>query len=449
MINVSPLNAIYGDDIPSDLQSALKQLESRLTEQKDFVKQVTIMPNCSVDYDRTIHLQKTLSADIQFVLQGVLVTVKPEYKLGFEDAIWFHPEMAKGRSVYNIEKSLDKSAFDEIKEIHHVDGQYDKENPAALSPFHCDVGEYSEVSIDDMGLQTEKKQLIINVSQEALTYSLWTQYLMTGEKVGNVYKNWTEMDMGNGKSIMDTSAYVRDLIAQKIMGCTLHTAMERKNYSDEVNALYSDGSLVYFANHCVKTPKEEGAKILVHLSALSGYELYNVKSDELFTPSNIGLSSKNFNWDDMTSAQRSRIFSDCIWEGNEGFNTYVLKPPGMKVSEKKMFEANFSLFNSTKFRMKVAKFSSQPVRDFMEIGRLLELTPLSTHLEGTEVEGAVNMRSGKEIDIPLSLDYAPFESLLKNFEKLSEEYPDFKLFNEKLVKGGYIKIPREIIDKLN
>merc|ERR1711871_235930 len=135
--------------------------------------------------------------------------------------------------------------------------------------------------------------------------------------------------------------------------------------------------------------------------------------------------------------------------GNEGFNTYVLKPPGMKVSEKKMFEANFSLFNSTKFRMKVAKFSSQPVRDFMEIGRLLELTPLSTHLEGTEVAEKKDLRSGTEIDIPLSLDYAPFESLLKNFEKLSEEYPDFKLFNEKLVKGGYIKIPREIINKLN
>ena len=224
MINVTPLNSIYGDNIPSDLQSALKVLEERLNEQKDFVSSVTVMPNCSIDYDRTIHLQKTLSEEVKYVLQGVLVTVKPEYKLSFADAIWFHPEMAKGRSVYNIEKSLDKKSFDEIKEIHHIDGEYDKENPAALSPFHCDVGEYSEISIDDMGLQSEKKQLIVNVSQEALTYSLWTQYLMTGEKVGNVYKNWTEMDMGNGKSIMDTSAYVRDLIAQKIIGCTLHEA---------------------------------------------------------------------------------------------------------------------------------------------------------------------------------------------------------------------------------
>jgi hypothetical protein len=148
----------------------------------------------------------------------------------------------------------------------------------------------------------------------------------------------------------------------------------------------------------------------------------------------------------MSVQQRSRIFSDCLWEGNEGFNTYVLKPPGMKVEEKKMFETNYELFNSTKFRMKVAKFSSQPVRDFMEIGRLLQLTPLKSHLEGTNVNAGV--RSGEQIDIPLSLEYAPFESLLKNFEKLSAEHPEFKLFNEKLVQGGYIKIPREIINKL-
>ena len=42
-----------------------------------------------------LHLVKSLSDKIEFVLQGVVVTVKPEYKLSYEDAIWFHPEMAK------------------------------------------------------------------------------------------------------------------------------------------------------------------------------------------------------------------------------------------------------------------------------------------------------------------------------------------------------------------
>ena len=93
MINCSPLNSIYGDDIPSDLQDALKELEAQLNKQKDYVVAVTVLPNCSIDYDRTIHLQKTLSDKINWVLQGVLVTLKPEYKLSYADAIWFHPEM--------------------------------------------------------------------------------------------------------------------------------------------------------------------------------------------------------------------------------------------------------------------------------------------------------------------------------------------------------------------
>ena len=33
-------------------------------------------------------------------------------------------------------------------------------------------------------------------------------------------------------------------------------------------------------------------------------------------------------------------------------------------------------------------------------------------------------------------------------EELSKKYPNFKLFNEKLVEGEYIKIPREIVNNL-
>tara|TARA_B100000214_G_C23962712_1_gene626113 strand:- start:538 stop:1875 length:1338 start_codon:yes stop_codon:yes gene_type:complete len=445
MINTTPLNSIHADDIPSDLQEALLDLENHLKKQQSNVKTVTILPNCSIDYDRTIHVQKTLSEDIKWVLQGVLVTVKPEYKLSYEDAMWFHPEMAKGRSIYSIDQDISREKLNSVKEMHHIDGDYDKEDPTNISPFHCDVGEYDAITIDDMGLETIQKHLVVNCSFEALTYPLWTQYLMTGETIGKVYDNWTKMDMGNGKSIMDTSAHVRDAIAQKVLNTTMHDVSQRKIYSDEVNALYSDGHSVYIANHAVKTPKEDGGKILIHLSALSGYELYNsIKTDELFVPSNLGLSSKTFNWDDMSVAQRKRIFNDCIWEGNEGFNTYVLKPPGLVAQNKKAFENQYNLNQSSKLRMKVAKFSSQPVRDFIDIGKLLKLTPLAAHMDGITTQAY----HGKDIRVPLSLNYQPFKDLINKFEELSKEHPNFQLFNSELIDGGYIKIPREIINKL-
>ena len=445
MINAQPLNSIYGDDIPSDLQEALLVLEERLKQQQQYVKSVTLLPNCSIDYERTIHLQKTLSEEVKYVLQGLLVTVTPDYKLSYADAIWFHPEMGKGRSVYQLNADISRDNLKAIKEIHHIDGQYDKENPGSISPFHCDVGEYNEVKVDDMGLETEQKHLIVNASFEALTYPLWTQYLMTGETVGKVYENWTSMDMGNGKSITATSVFVRNHIAQHVLNTTVHAVTEALVYSDEVNALYSDGHSVYIANHALKTPKDD-ARVLVHQSALSGYELYSVKTDELFIPSNMGLSSKNFNWDDMSAAQRQRIFRDCMWEGNDAYNTYVLKPAGLLASKKKAFESKYSLFSSSKLRMKVAKFSSQPVRDFMEIGKLLKLTPLSSHMDG--VISSAALETGNDISLKMSLKYKPFEQLLTNFEEITKEFPEFKLFNESLVDGNHIKIPREIINKL-
>ena len=141
MLNVSPLNSIYGNDIPADIQDALKTLEEHLQKQKNCVREVTILPNCSIDYDRTMHLQKkTLSKDIKWVLQGVLVTVSPEYRLSYADAMWFHPEMAKGRSVFSIDKTVSKEDLNKINEIHHIDDSYPKEDPTFMSPFIVMLG---------------------------------------------------------------------------------------------------------------------------------------------------------------------------------------------------------------------------------------------------------------------------------------------------------------------
>ena len=63
---------------------------------------------------------------------------------------------------------MNQQDLDKVKEIHHLSGQYDKENCGVLSPFNCDVGEYTETIVDDMGMVSTNKHLIVNVSQEAL-----------------------------------------------------------------------------------------------------------------------------------------------------------------------------------------------------------------------------------------------------------------------------------------
>lgn len=448
MIDFSPLNSVYGNNIPADLSDALKQLEEHLNKQKQYVKSVEILPNFSIDSERTIHLQKTFNKNIPFVLQGLVVTLAAEYKLSEDDAMWFHPEMAKGRSVYTLKNSILRKNLKNITETHHLSGTYNKEDPASISPFNCDIGEYTESKIDDMGLSTESKRLIVNVSAEALTFPQWSQYLMGGENCSKVYENWNTMDMGKGKSILATSLYIRNLIASKILNVSVDEAKTLKVYHDEVNALYSDGHHVYFANHAVKNPKDENSKLLVHMSALSGYELYSVNSDKLFLPSNMGISSETFSWENMTPNQRQRVFNDCIWEGDESFNTYVLSPPCMKGAEKEKMELTYNLTNPSKFRMNLAKFSSQPIRDYMDIDTLLKLTPTEKHLEGVNHDDLSARKKGSDICLQLDLEYEPFKKLIANIKEISKKYPDFKLFNEKIVDGEYIKIPREIVNNL-
>ena len=343
MLNITPLNAVYGNDIPTELQDALKALEAVLDKQKKYVTEVTVLPNCSIDNDRTVHLQNTVSQDITHVLQGLVVKVAPEYKLSYADAIWFHPEMGKGRSVYDGE--FTKEDLSCVKEV-DVTGSYPKENPIIISPFQCDVGHYTNTSVDEMGMSTTENKVIVNVSLESLTYPLWSRYMMTGETMGKVYEQWSELDVGNGKSITETCNSVRNRIAARLCG------NNRPTYSDQVNALYSDGQQIFYANHAIKMPDTEEASVLIHCSALSGYEMFHSNSRDLFLPSNLGLSSQNFKWDGMSDTQQRRIFRDCSWEGKEGFNTYVLKPPALIATKKKDFEQMYGLFNSNRMVMR-------------------------------------------------------------------------------------------------
>ena len=58
-LNLTQINAIHPNGLPSELDKALQFLEDRLNEQKEHVKSVTILANCSIDQDRTLHLKNT------------------------------------------------------------------------------------------------------------------------------------------------------------------------------------------------------------------------------------------------------------------------------------------------------------------------------------------------------------------------------------------------------
>jgi len=358
--------------------------------------------------------------------------------------VWFHPELAKGRSIIKLDDKINSSVISSIEEINQDETFGDKQ--AFIGAFHNSIGEYSNITIDDMGLTSVKNHLIINTSMEPLTYPLWSKYLISGETIGNVYSNWSSMDMGQGKSISDMAVSLRSFTAAKLLNKSLTEIKHSEIYRDEMNAMYSDGQTIYFANHAIKNPKSDDASVLVELSALSGFELYKCSGEELFIPSNLGISNNVFNWNDMSIEQRQRIFHDCKWEGNEGFNTYVLRQINMDKTQKKYLEQMHHLFNPSRMTMQNAKFSSQPIRNFMDPKHLLNLTPHKNHM--SQINNMSHVRSGDHIEIPIQMGYQTFSNLVQNFETIQQKHPEFQLFNTSIIKDGYIQIPRDVMTTL-
>jgi hypothetical protein len=444
MLNLTQINAIYPNGLPDDLNKALQFLTDRLTEQKEHVKSATVLSNCSIDYDRTLHLKNTFSDKIEYVLQGVIVQVAEDYTLGYKDAVWFHPELAKGRSVIKLDSAVTPDDIKSVKELTQDDSVSLEEK--FIGSFNNSIGEYSNITIDDMGLTSVQSHLVINTSMEPLTYPLWSKYLISGETMGTVYRNWNSMDMGQGKSISDMAVSVRSMLAAQLLNKSLTEIKHNEIYRDEYNSLYSDGHYIFFANHGIKNPKTEDASVLIELSALSGFELYKCSGEERFIPCNLGVSNNVFNWKDMSTQQRQRIFHDCSWEGSEGFNTYVLRQVNMDKTQKKHLEQMHHLYNPSRMTMRTAKFSSQPIRNFMEPEHLLNLTPATQHMDN--IKNMRHVRSGDHIEIPIQMGYHTFSHLVQNFESIQEKHPEFQLFNTSIINNGYIKIPRDVMSTL-
>ena len=173
MLNLTQINAIYPNGLPDDLNKALQFLTDRLTEQKEHVKSATVLSNCSIDYDRTLHLKNTFSDKIEYVLQGVIVQVAEDYTLGYKDAVWFHPELAKGRSVIKLDSAVTPDDIKSVKELTQDDSVSLEEK--FIGSFNNSIGEYSNITIDDMGLTSVQSHLVINTTMEPLTYPLWSK----------------------------------------------------------------------------------------------------------------------------------------------------------------------------------------------------------------------------------------------------------------------------------
>lgn len=390
----------------SEMNEALEAVMTTLNKQSDHVKSVTLLSNFSVDKEAA------LMNNVPIVVQGIVVQLSKEYKFSPEDTAWFHPDVVRGRSVFQLDASVPKSTLQTLK----------------LAPGNNSVGSYQVSMVDEFGCEQVENRLVVNVSNKDLLNAKYNEWLQTGVTAGELDSQWKRMNFDGAYSIVKKSESFRNEIAQRISkNATLI-------HSDITHSVLSDVQSVYIANAAVRTSE----KILVKSSALGGYRVYNTgTAQRKFFPANLGISPKFYAWHDLSQQNCTRIVNTCSWNGELSWNAQVMQPPAIK--NIKAMEESLSITLRDTLKMRHCVFSaSDDISDFLAPADILKLTPTAEQ----------SPNASAYIAAPLNMQHPVMQNLMNNIESVQEKFADFKLFNSKYVSNGRLNIPREVYEHI-
>jgi hypothetical protein len=382
--------------------AALESVLTTLNKQSQHVKSVSILANFSVDHETTI------ARKVPVVVQGLVVQTTKEYKLSEEDKSWFHPCVTKGRSVYSIQKSVAKSSLQELD----------------LETIGNSVGEFSISRPDEFGCEQIEHRLVVDVSAEKTFESAYNKWLQEGITAGELDAEMKRMKFGNTYSVASHVEELRNDIAQQV------STDAKLIHSDMSHGILSDLSSVYFVNAAVKT----SPSILVKSSSLGGYRMYNTHdSKQKFYPSNLGKSTGFYSWDELSPQNCAKITDTCMWKGSLTANAQVMRP--LSIKSPKQMEQEYNLSLNDTLKMTHCAFSpSDSFIDNIDPSDVLRITPTT----------AQNRTASDSMSAPFNMEHPVLHKLMNNIQDIQARFPNFKLFNPKVVSGGRITLPREV-----
>ena len=407
------------------VQEALQHvLEILKTRAKDVVS-VKILSNFSIDHETTLKHNK------KFITSGLVVCVTKNFKFNSEDVAWFHPSIGQGRSVFSLTKPIVKDTLNAIEQKQTI-SQENSEVTPFISDTNCKFGEYIISKPDEFGCQQEHRQLIVDTNADALLTPLFNKWLENGTSAGEIATQWKRLRFNDIYSVPDKTKALRMKIAETVApGAEL-------TYNDTVNDILTDSKNVFVLNQAVKVG--ESKTILMNSSSLGGYRLYNsISEDKLFFPASMGTSTSFYDWNSLSPQNCSRIENTCLWSGDLTFNTQVMRPPSIKNENLRDMENEYSISLKDTLAMAMARFSaSDSISDKLTPEELFKLTPTSQHVSNAK----------KYIATPLTMDHEVTQKLMQNIGAVQAAFPNFEIFNSKVVKKGRLRLPHKVFEFL-
>lgn len=392
-------------EFDSNMKKALTAVEARLNEQAEHVKSVKLLANFSIDKLASLKHKQT-------ILQGMVVQVSPEYQLGPKDMSWFHPDIAAGRSVFTVNQFIPKSKFAAIE----------------LDGIQSSVGSYTTSRPDEFGCETVQHHIVVDTTVSDMLGSLYKKWIQTGLSAGDVAKQWKRMQFNGSYGIKDCTSEIRKKIAHEI-----HSGAEEV-YEDTVRDVLSDSSSIYFTNNAVKS---DDARVLIKSSSLGGYRMYSATNEAIrFYPASLGTASTYYSFDNLSSKNCARIDKSCAWSGGLEFNAMVMSGPSITGSKIRSLEDAYEISMKDSLAMNTAAFSgSDELHDLLSATDLYNLHPK---------EGA----SKSYITAPASMEHPVLQHIMANFDSIQKQFPNFQIFNPKIVENGRLKVPKQLFKQI-
>lgn len=403
--NKMPISIIQSSDILLDTPTdqALKAVMATLNKQAEEVLSVEVLANFSIDNEAAMFF------DFPLIVQGLVVRTTRDYRLSREDQSWFHPCVARSRSMFKVTNPVRRSLL----------------KAQELSGIQNSVGEYSMSHPDEFGCEEMEYRVIADTDHSSYFRQLYNKWLDTGVTAGHVEKEWKNTNFdGIVSATLKTLTNQREIVEKILPSAKLL-------YTDTVNSVLSDTTSVYFTNAAVKAPPNK--QVLVKASGLGGYRMFVGQSGKRFYPAHCGISPNFYSWSNLDSKTCSRIEETCSWGGDLPFNTQVMRPPSVK--NVRILEDACDMTLLETLVMRHAAFSgSDSIADKMTPQTLLKLTP----------DEGQSSKAMSYISAPLSMGHPVLSKLMENLDSIEKKFPNFKLFNKEYVKSGRLELPKEI-----
>jgi len=354
MFKTELLETIYPGGLPDNIQKGISDIEQHFIKQRGQVGIITLLPNFCKDND----MQAFLSCHFEEfkdipIYRGLLVEVRPQYKISIEDARWIYPQLYKTRGLVQIPDYADlKSIKDRMKSLEETQfgskTTESKQTDIRLSEVYNSIGIYtSQFAESDFGIVENKSYVGYDLSIDEHVIPQWYKYLNEEITAEEIYAAFFSDRIVHGTTIKNLVSESATAFIELVTDASVQSLGHVTDVS--YNCFYSNKHAIFFFNHAMNLLGAASRPPILNRSCAAGYTIFKPRTCNNNHPYNFawpidtGFTGEFHDWDTMNDRAKGRVQRCFQWAREKiPFNTWIMKivnsdkTPAWKVIENKL-----------------------------------------------------------------------------------------------------------------